>query len=185
MRVGRGGLRPGSGEVRRERLAGVAVAGVVALTLASAGCTLEQRPPEDEPAGEPVPAKEIVQPEGVARLPVFSTAVRTGDLLFLSGQIGTRPGVSPPQVVEGGVEAETRQTLENIRTVLAADGLTLEDLVKCTVFLADIADYAAMNTVYLEFFPSDPPARSAMAGSGLALGARVEIECIAAHPEGG
>ncbi|MDH5590509.1 MAG: RidA family protein, partial [Gemmatimonadota bacterium] len=71
-------------------------------------------------------------------------------------------------------------TMENIRTVLAAADLTLDDLVKCTVFLADIADYAAMNQVYLEFFPADPPARSAMAGSGLALGARVEVECIAA-----
>ena len=74
--------------------------------------------------------------------------------------------------------------MENIVTVLDAAGLTLEDLVKCTVFLADIADYAAMNEVYVEFFPASPPARSAMAGSGLALGALVEIECIAAFPEG-
>jgi reactive intermediate/imine deaminase len=125
-----------------------------------------------------------VQPEGVARLPVFSTAVRSGDLLFLSGQIGTLPGVMPPQVIEGGIGAETRRTMENIVTVLESEGLGLGDLVKCTVFLADIADYAAMNEVYLEFFPSDPPARSAMAGSGLALGALVEIECIAAYPEG-
>ena len=160
------------------------VAGTGALLAAVSllgGCTLEQRPPDDADTAEPPSThKEIVQPEGVARLPVFSTAVRTGDLLFLSGQIGTRPGVSPPEVVEGGVEAETRQTLENIRTVLAADSLTLDDLVKCTVFLADIDDYAAMNAVYLEFFPSDPPARSALATGGLAFDARVEIECIAA-----
>jgi reactive intermediate/imine deaminase len=128
--------------------------------------------------------REVVQPEGVARLPVFSTAIRNGDLLFLSGQIGSMPGVSPPQVVEGGVEAETRQVFENIETVLAADGLTLDNVVKCTVFLANIADYEAMNSVYVTYFPDVPPARSAMAGSGLALGAKVEIECIAAYPPG-
>ena len=75
--------------------------------------------------------------------------------------------------------------MDNIITVLDAAGATLEDLVKCTVFLADIDDYAAMNAVYVEYFPSDPPARSAVAGGGLALGALVEIECIAAVPEGG
>ena len=128
--------------------------------------------------------RQIVQPEGIARLPVFSTAVRSDNLLFLSGQIGTRPGIDPPQLVAGGVEAETRRTMENITAVLTSEGLTLRDLVKCTVFLADIADYAAMNSIYLEYFQSSPPARSAMAGSGLALGARVEIECIAAYPEG-
>lgn len=155
--------------------------------IAAASCTVEPRTDANRQplAGtETAPRREVVQPEGVARLPVFSTAIRTGDLLFLSGQIGTIPGVSPPQVVAGGIEAETRQTLENIVTVLEADGLGLGDVVKCTVFLADIDDYAAMNGVYLEFFGGDPPARSAMAGSGLALGARVEIECIAAYPEG-
>ncbi|MFQ5537783.1 MAG: RidA family protein [Gemmatimonadota bacterium] len=167
----------------------------VALTSLS-GCRVEPRSDRD---GAPAaggaagatgaaqeaarPHREIIQPEGVARLPVFSTAVRTGDLLFLSGQIGTKPGVSPPEVVEGGIGSETRQTLENIRTVLASEGLELDDLVKCTVFLADMGEYGAMNRVYLEFFPADPPARSAVAGSGLALGARVEIECIAAYPD--
>ena len=127
--------------------------------------------------------REVVQPEGVARLPVFSTAMRTGNLLFLSGQVGTVPGVTPPTLVEGGVEAETRQVFENIRTVLAAAGLGFGNVVKCTVFLADIADYPAVNAVYVTYFEGmDPPARSAVAGSGLALGARVEIECIAAYP---
>lgn len=163
---------------------GVALVGVVV----AAACTLEQR--DDGPSSrandesDTPPRRQIVQPEGVARLPVFSSAVRSGDLLFLSGSLGALQGVSPPQLVEGGIGPETRQTMENIVTVLDAAGLTLGDLVKCTVFLADIADYAAMNEVYVEFFPSDPPARSAMAGSGLALGALVEIECIAAYPEG-
>lgn len=123
---------------------------------------------------------EYIVPDGVARLPVFTPAVRVGDLLFLSGAIGTRGAAL--EVVEGGVAAETRQTMENIRAVLAAAGATFDDLVKCTVFLADIADYAEMNAAYVEFFPDNPPARSAMAGSGLALGALVEIECIARAP---
>lgn len=120
----------------------------------------------------------------MARLPVFSSAVRSGDFIYLSGALGALPGVTPPQLIEGGIGPETRQTMENIIVVLDAADATLEDLIKCTVFLADIADYAAMNAVYLEYFPSDPPARSALAGSGLALGALVEIECIAVVPEG-
>lgn len=155
---------------------------MIVSAAAVTGCTIEQRTDRDGPAEEST-RRQIIQPEGVARLPVFSSAVRTGDLIFLSGQIGALPGVAPPQLVEGGIEPEARQTMENIVAVLDAAGATLDDLVKCTVFLADIDDYAAMNEVYQEFFPSDPPARSAMAGSGLALGALVEIECIAVAPE--
>ena len=126
----------------------------------------------------PVAIEHIV-PEGVARLPVFTPAVRVGDLVFLSGAIGT-PASGELRVVEGGVGPETRATMENIRRILTAAGLGFEDLVKCTVFLADIADYAAMNEVYVTYFEGmEPPARSAMAGSGLALGAKVEVECIA------
>ena len=158
------------------------------LVAMAAACTLEQRVEPatrgQEPSSPPIPHRQVIQPEGVARLPVFSTAVRTGDLLFLSGQIGTLPGMGQPTLVEGGVVAETRQTMENIVTVLESEGLELQDLVKCTVFLADISDYGAVNDVYASFFPSDPPARSALAGSGLALGSRVEIECIAAYPPG-
>jgi len=157
---------------------------VAAALLAGAGCTIEGRTDRDDVADSST-RRQIIQPEGVARLPVFSSAVRSGDIIYLSGALGALPGVMPPQLVEGGIEPETRQTMDNIITVLAAAGATLEDLIKCTVFLADIDDYAAMNSVYVEYFPSDPPARSALAGSGLALGALVEIECIAAVPEGG
>ena len=108
---------------------------------------------------------------------MFSSAVRAGDLLFLSGQVGVLPGTT--DVVPGGVGAETRQTMENIRAVLEHAGSSLAEVVKCTVFLADIAEYSAMNEVYATYFPSDPPARSTVAGSGLAFDARVEIECIA------
>lgn len=112
----------------------------------------------------------------LAGLP-FSSAVRVGNLLFLSGQIGNVPGTR--QLADTGIAGQTRQIFENIKSILAAGGSSLTQLVKCTVFLADIRDYAAMNAVYTTYFPVDPPARSTVAGSGLALGARVEIECIA------
>lgn len=107
----------------------------------------------------------------------FSPAIRAGGLLFISGQVGNVPGTRT--LVEGGTAAETRQAMENIGVVLRAAGSSWAKVVKCTVFLLDIADYAAMNTVYAGYFPTDPPARSTLAASGLALGARVEIECIA------
>lgn len=128
------------------------------------------------PTNQSVTKQTIRMPGSLEGLP-FSTAVRAGDMLYLSGQVGARPGTN--ELVEGGVGAETRQTLENIEAVLAYAGSSLENVVKCTVFLADIADYQAMNAVYREFFVESPPARSTVAGSGLALGARVEIECLA------
>ena len=151
------------------------------LVLATA-CSIEprtDRPAQEAP--EEAPRKEVVDVPGVARLPVFSSAIRSGDFIFLSGSIGTVPG-EEIRLVEGGIVPETRQTLENLRNVIEAAGGSMEDMVKCTVFLADMADYAAMNEVYLEFFTSDPPARSALATGGLAFDARVEIECIAVAP---
>lgn len=159
---------------------------VVLIALATgvtASCTIEQRTDRGS-ATEESTRRQVIQPEGVARLPVFSSAIRSGDFIFLSGALGALPNVMPPQVVEGGIEAETHQTMENIIEILAAADATLADLIKCTVYLADIDDYAAMNAVYVEYFPEAPPARAALAGSGLALGALVEIDCIAAVPEG-
>lgn len=129
-----------------------------------------------------LPAQErevLTVPGSVAGLP-FSPAVRVGDLLYLSGQLGNVMGTR--DLVPGGIGPETRRALENTRTVLEAAGSSLGRVVKCTVYLADIADYEAMNRVYAGFFPVDPPARSTIAGSGLALGARVEIECMATVP---
>jgi 2-iminobutanoate/2-iminopropanoate deaminase len=107
----------------------------------------------------------------------FSEAVRVGDTIYLSGQIGNIPGEK--KLVEGGIAPETRQTILNIKATLERHGSSLEQVVKCTVFLADIADWPAVNVVYEKYFGPNYPARSAIAGSGLALGARVEIECIA------
>jgi reactive intermediate/imine deaminase len=121
--------------------------------------------------------REVLKVPGAVQGLPFSPAVRVGPIIYLSGQIGNRIGTR--ELVPGGVAVETRQTLENIRTVLEAAGSSLDRVVKCTVFLADIGEYGAMNEVYASFFPKDPPARSTVAGSGLALGARVEIECMA------
>ena len=106
----------------------------------------------------------------------FSSAVRVDNLLFLSGMLGNMPGTS--NLGEGGIQGETRQTLENIKRVVEHFGSSMDQVVKCTVFLADIAEWGAMNEVYKTYFPN-PPARSALGASGLALDARVEIECIA------
>jgi 2-iminobutanoate/2-iminopropanoate deaminase len=105
----------------------------------------------------------------------FSAAVRTGNLLFVSGQVGMRDG----KVVEG-IEEQTRATLENIRGVLALADASLEDVVKVTVFITDMSLWPAMNEIYREYFPKDPPARSALGVNGLALPELlVEMECVA------
>lgn len=111
-----------------------------------------------------------------AHLP-FSEAVRVGDTIFLSGQMGIVPGTMT--LAPGGVRAETRQALDNLRTILEAHGLSLRHVVRCTVMLADIADWPAFNEVYREYFEAPYPARSAFGANGLALGGRVEIECVA------
>jgi 2-iminobutanoate/2-iminopropanoate deaminase len=116
-------------------------------------------------------------PGSVPGMP-FSPAVRVGNVIYLSGSIGAPLGSK--ELVPGGVRAETRQILANIRSIVEAAGSSLDQVFKCTVFLADIGDYAAMNEEYAAVFRTDPPARSTVAGSGLALGARVEIECMAA-----
>jgi 2-iminobutanoate/2-iminopropanoate deaminase len=100
------------------------------------------------------------------------------NMLYLSGQIGTLPG--SVELAPGGIGPETRQTMENIRSVLERFGSSLDRVVRCLVMLDDMDEWPAMNEVYTDFFPADrPPARSAMGADGLALGARVEIECTA------
>jgi len=109
----------------------------------------------------------------------FSESVRTGNLLFLSGQIGEDGSGKP---VPGGIKAEANQVLLNITKALERRGLGLEHVVKCTVFLVDIDEWGAFNEVYKQYFKPPYPARSALAASGLAIGARVEVECIAHFP---
>ena len=107
----------------------------------------------------------------------FSEAVRVGNILYLSGQIGFDSATG--KLVEGGIAGETKKTMDNIQETLEKYGSSLSEVVKCTVYLADIAEWGAMNEVYVTYFPEHPPARSALGSSGLALGARTEIECMA------
>jgi len=107
----------------------------------------------------------------------FSSAVVVGNTIYLSGEIGRKPGGT--SIVEGGVGAETRQIFENYKATLARVGADLSDIVKCTVFLDDMSKFADMNAAYAEFFPGDKPARSTLGADGLAVGASLEIECIA------
>jgi 2-iminobutanoate/2-iminopropanoate deaminase len=128
------------------------------------------------PADPPVPQFFPSPDPALAALP-FSEAVRTGDLLFVSGQIGNAPGTL--DLVPGGIEAEARRALENMQAILERHGSSLDRVVKCTVFLADMREWPAFNEVYRRFFTRGLPARSALGASGLARGARVEIECVA------
>ena len=115
----------------------------------------------------------ITNPQSTAP---FSPAVRVGNMLFLAGQIGTEHG----KLVAGGIGPETKQALTNIKTVLEANGSDMEHVVKCTVFLADMKEWGAMNEVYRTMFTAGKfPARSAFGTTGLANDARTEIECIA------
>jgi len=121
--------------------------------------------------------KEVFQSASLPRALPFSSVVRGGDTLYVSGNLGNVPGKF--ELVAGGVAAQTRQALDNIRESLAVAGSSLDRVVKCTVFLADMADFQAMNEAYREFFPIDPPARTTVGVKALAMNARVEIECIA------
>ncbi|HMA00846.1 MAG: RidA family protein [Gemmatimonas sp.] len=120
-----------------------------------------------------------VPPPGDGHRP-FSELVRVGRMLYLSGQLGTD---STGKLAAGGIQAETRQALENIKHVLETNGSSMDDVVKCTAMLADIKEWAAMNEVYVTYFPRHLPARSAFATNGLVLGGRIELECMATRTE--
>lgn len=153
----------------RHRFSAFVLAGALAVLAAASAVAAERATPEF--LNSPDAAR--------ANLP-FSEAVRAGDLLFLSGQIGYEPATG--KVVPGGIKAEARQALTLIKGILTRNGSSLADVVKCTVFLADIAEWPTFNEVYGEFFKAPFPARSALAANGLARNARVEVECIAYAP---
>jgi 2-iminobutanoate/2-iminopropanoate deaminase len=144
-------------------------AGVMAIMAGTASAQTAQRPTVEQ-IGTPM--------LGEQRLP-FSDAVRVGDMFFLSGQIGNRPDGTLPE----GIEAQARQTMDNIGRVLKGQGLGFGDVVKCTVMLDEMKDWPAFNKVYVTYFPDGKfPARSAFGADGLALGALVEVECWAHAP---
>ena len=140
-----------------------AFAGIAACLLIPAAFA---KPPEFLNSGKVYPAN----------VPL-AEAVRIDKTLLLSGQIGIQPGTL--KLVSGGIKEEARQTMENIKTTLEAHGYTLNDLVKCTVMLADIGKWGEFNEVYKTYFKDHFPARSAIGANGLAIGAQVEVECIA------
>ena len=110
----------------------------------------------------------------------FSEAVRVGHTVYLSGQLGNVPGPGPIKLAPGGMAGEAKQVMDNIQTALQAHGLSMADVVKCTVMLADMSEWGAFNDVYKTYFSGNFPARSAFGSNGLAFNARVEVECIAA-----
>lgn len=156
--------------MRRSRLRfrGPATA-TLACALAAAGCA------GNAGVGDATPGKRVLVATG--NIAPYSPAVLAGDFVFLSGQIGIARGRG---LVEGGITPETRQALENVRSLVQEVGASMSDVAQCTVYLADIRDYGAMNDVYSEFFPSEPPARTAIAVAGLPASASVEIACIVA-----
>lgn len=120
---------------------------------------------------------EVLNVDNVGRLPAFSHATVAGDWVFVSGTLGTKPASFT--LVEGGTGPETTQTLENIGQILSGAGASFSDVAKVNVYLTDMTRFAEMNEAYLAFFSSDPPARITIGCAGLALGAAVEIDCIA------
>lgn len=156
--------------LRRYRLSALACAGALAVLASTSAVGAERAKPEF-----------LNPPEAATRGLPFSEAVRAGDLLFLSGMIGFDPATD--KVVPGGIKAESRRALTLVQEALKRNGASLADVVKCTVFLADIAEWPTFNEIYTEFFKTPFPARSALAASGLARNARVEVECIAYAPK--
>lgn len=128
--------------------------------------------------------REIVATEKApAAVGPYSQAVRTQELVYTAGQLGLVPGTK--EFAGPDVEAQTRQALENLKAVLEAGGSCLECVVKTTVFLADMGEFARMNGIYAEFFPANPPARSAVQAAALPLGGRIEIEAVALRCDSG
>jgi len=145
----------------------VARAVIVLTTLAVCGCC----------AGS---AKEVIAtPQAPAAIGPYSQAIKSGNLLFLSGQIAIDPRTN--QFIAGSVEEQTRRVLENLKAVLNANGMTLAHVVSTTIFLTDMNDFVKVNAVYGTFFKDQPPARATVGVSGLPKGALVEISAIAAR----
>jgi len=146
------------------------------LLLACEGAESDEGKSETAPAKAAVAEPEFIQAASGPDRP-FSPAVRANGFLILSGQIGTD---STGNLVTGGIKPETKQTMENIKRVLAQNGSSMDRVVKCTVFLADMKEWGTVNEIYVTYFnPARRPARSAMGANGLALGSQVEIECLA------
>lgn len=151
------------------------ISAALACAAQLACVSIDRAPPR--PAAAASEPEFLTSPAFEALALPFSEAVRVGDLIFVSGQIGNPPGSL--ELAPGGIRAEAQQALDNIAAILERHGSSLARVVKCTVFLLDMGEWPALNEVWVRAFPNEP-ARSALGASGLAKGARVEIECIAA-----
>ena len=149
---------------------------IAAASALAVSCTVEAPQTGGQPPAKP-PLEHINMTEPWPY--PFSSAVKAGNLLFVSGQIGSRLENGQPVLVAGGLEAEARQTMDNIRAILERAGSSFERVAKCSVMLADMKDWPTYNEIYASYFPGRKPARSAWGANGLALGARVEVECTA------
>ncbi|MDX9928561.1 MAG: Rid family detoxifying hydrolase [Bacteroidales bacterium] len=147
---------------------------LMAVTLMMASC---QQPGEETSVtgGE----RRVITLDDTAQKRPYSPAVEINNTLYVSGQIGMVPGTG--KLAEGGLAAETRQVLENLKRVIEASGYSMTDVVACTVLLTDISFFNEMNQIYMEYFPVDPPARKAFAVKDLPGGALIEIDAIAAR----
>jgi 2-iminobutanoate/2-iminopropanoate deaminase len=133
--------------------------------------------------GKQMPQKQIISTENAPKaIGPYSAGIRSGQFIFTAGQLGIDPQTG--ELVSGGIEAETRQALTNLKHVLEAGGVSLAEVVKTTVFLGDINDFSRMNAVYAEFFTQNPPARSAVQVAALPKGGAVEIEAVAVTAAG-
>jgi 2-iminobutanoate/2-iminopropanoate deaminase len=154
--------------MRNSRRALVTAALVLPLGLGACQTTATTTPATAGAAPQAEPRKEILTPGGA----LFSTAIRSGGMIYLSGVIG--------RSADGDAGAATRQALQGVQSRLEAVGHSMADAIKCTVYMIDMDDYGAMNQVYTEFFPENPPARTAIAVRALPANAQVEVTCIAA-----
>jgi 2-iminobutanoate/2-iminopropanoate deaminase len=159
----------------RARVA-AALAGFAGLMLGIAATVVLQG---GEAAAQSAGSRKVIRPEKIPNtgLP-YSPGILVGNTLYLSGNLGRSPVNS--QLVPGGIEAETRQALANMREVLRAAGMDFKDVTSVTVYITNFDDFAKFNTVYREFFPTDPPARATVQVAALNVGARVELQMIAA-----
>jgi 2-iminobutanoate/2-iminopropanoate deaminase len=150
------------------------IRGIVVLSAAAAsaitlsGCTAARSPAATSARPEVLVPRQGTNP--------FSGVIRVGNLLFVAGQLGT----DERGLVSGGIGPETAAAMTNISRLLTQAGSSMDRVAKCTVFLSDMGQWAAMNEAYMKFFPTNPPARSSFGVTALALGGHVEIECIAA-----
>jgi len=156
-------------------------AGIMFAALATVACQPAPQPAASQPPAQAQQVRKAIRPEKSPNtgLP-FSPGILAGNTLYISGHLGRDPVTG--QLVSGGIEAETRQSLANIREVLTAAGMDFKDVTYVTAFITDFKDFEKFNAVYREHFPADPPARATVQVAALNLGAHVEMQMIAVKP---